>query len=73
VAGDRTHIGTYVGVSPPPASNGNNFFYLSKNYFLFSFLKVIHSFTKKALYYVLICGIIKIVQSSKYFGRFIAN
>jgi len=26
VAGDRTHIGTYVGVSPPPASNGNNIF-----------------------------------------------
>jgi len=26
VAGDRTHIGTYVGVSPSPASNGNNFF-----------------------------------------------
>jgi hypothetical protein len=25
VAGDRTHIGTYVGVSPPPASNENNF------------------------------------------------
>jgi hypothetical protein len=23
-AGDRTHIGTYVGVSPPPASNENN-------------------------------------------------
>ena len=28
VAGDRTHIGTYVGVSPSPASNGNNFFVL---------------------------------------------
>ena len=24
VAGDRTHIGTYVGVSPPPASNEKN-------------------------------------------------
>jgi hypothetical protein len=24
VAGDRTHIGTYVGVSPSPASNENN-------------------------------------------------
>ena len=23
-AGDRTHIGTYVGVSPSPASNENN-------------------------------------------------
>lgn len=27
VAGGRTHIGTYVGVSPSPASNENNFFY----------------------------------------------
>jgi len=24
VAGGRTHIGTYVGVSPSPASNENN-------------------------------------------------
>jgi len=29
VAGDRTHIGTYVGVSPPPASNENNFLFLT--------------------------------------------
>jgi len=33
VAGGRTHIGTYVGVSPSPASNGNNFFvYKIKSY-----------------------------------------
>ncbi|OGI59774.1 hypothetical protein A2814_00285 [Candidatus Nomurabacteria bacterium RIFCSPHIGHO2_01_FULL_38_19] len=34
VAGGRTHIGTYVGVSPSPASNENNFFlfFFQKSY-----------------------------------------
>jgi len=34
VAGDRTHIGTYVGVSPSPASNEKNKLIL-KYFFIF--------------------------------------
>ena len=46
VAGDRTHIGTYVGVSPPPASNENNFFIFRA---LLKILKHGYFFTKKFL------------------------
>ena len=40
----------------------------SKNFFIFFFYKkVIHSFDKKVLYSVLICEIIRLVRSNKYF------
>jgi hypothetical protein len=43
VAGGRTHIGTYVGVSPSPASNANNKIKKTQKiilcFFYFSFLK----------------------------------
>jgi len=62
VAGGRTHIGTYVGVSPSPASNENNKIKKPQNNFCgFFILKVIHSFMKKVLYYILLCEIINIV------------
>jgi len=68
VAGGRTHIGTYVGVSPSPASNENNKIKNHKNYFVIFYLeKVIHSLAEKVLYYALIWGIIKEVQGNKYF------
>jgi hypothetical protein len=74
VAGDRTHIGTYVGVSPSPASNENNLKNSAKEILRnFLFLKVIHSFACKLLYLIAICEIIILVRSNKYFGRFIAN
>ena len=59
-AGDRTHIGTYVGVSPPLASNENNKIKNHKKVVVFYFIKVIHSFASQALYSSLRCGIIKV-------------
>jgi hypothetical protein len=74
VAGDRAHIGTYVGVMPPPASNENNKiknpqkkfcgFFISNG--LSVWLKVIHSFAQKLLCYTTVCGII-ILGGNKYF------
>ncbi len=45
VAGDRTHIGTYVGVSPPPASNEKNKIKSRRNFIFatFYFLKYFSS------------------------------
>jgi hypothetical protein len=43
VAGGRTHIGTYVGVSPSPASNENNKIKKRKNYFAFFYFGKVYS------------------------------